>query len=397
MWLFWYFTCTAVWIGLVAALVHGLSLPFCRGGASFYFQHTVVDIAKLISNFTERGPQLWNFIRLTLSDFCGIDSWNGILLFDFWGSRSKFFGGKPGPKSGWRWRRFNSPAWWRLLSVVLIASARGEGCGRPMASAGVPLQQWAHDFIDSGTKQHGTRPVTSLAPLSWTPTDNFVEKRSMKRAYTRACRDGVSWYQGRAYTPDDFPVHLRQTQLPDKSQAALKSSGRKDLHQYNQRQCSKRRLQILSWNVGGLSQARLDEIRTWASEQHIGIITLLETRWPWSSEWEDSSFLYIHSGVPGDRSCGILLMIAKWLCPSCSVRWKESIPGRLLHLQLRLQPRSMDFVACYQYCYNNQPNRLKDRKRWWEHFLQLVGTCLRDMSWQLQGTSTAHFLLQAHM
>ena len=142
-----------------------------------------------------------------------------------------------------------------------------------------------------------------------------------------------------------FLSFYRDKPYPQGHRLLCNHRGRKDLNIYNQRQCSKRRIQILSWNVGGLSQARLDEVPTWALEQQIGVVTLLETRWPWVSEWEDSRFLYIHSGVPGDRSCGILIMIAKWLCPSSDLRWSESIPGRLLHVQLRLRPRPLDFVS----------------------------------------------------
>ena len=32
-----------------------------------------------------------------------------------------------------------------------------------------------------------------------------VQKRSFKRAYARALRDGVAWYRGQRLTPGDFP------------------------------------------------------------------------------------------------------------------------------------------------------------------------------------------------
>jgi hypothetical protein len=69
-----------------------------------------------------------------------LQHWNDKLLFESWGLQSILIGGKPGPKSGWYWRRLSPPFWWRLilLCATLVASTRGEGCGRPMASAEVP-------------------------------------------------------------------------------------------------------------------------------------------------------------------------------------------------------------------------------------------------------------------
>ena len=374
MWIFWQLTCVTVLFGATLYLVHGFPSPFCRGGVLFNF--AFLSQQALTFWFTLRS--VWNSFELARTNLDGLIShtktWRSFLLCDFWGHWAFTSCGKPGPKSGWcQLFAFNLIVRLLLLSALLGADIRGEGCGRPMASTEVPLPQWATDFIREGTKQHGTRPGLSLDQLSWSPTDNFVKKRSMKRAYARACRDGVCWYKGRPYTPADFPKTLQNISTGTDLPKALKPSGRCDLQRYNQQHSSKRRIQILSWNVGGLSQARLDEVRVWAMEQQIGIIALVETRWPWVSEWEDDKFLYVHSGKPGDRSSGILTMIAKWLCPSSNLRWFESIPGRLMHLQLRLQPRSLDFVACYQYCFAPTTARLQERKRWWDQFSATVG------------------------
>ena len=374
MWHFWQFICLVTLTGSAAVLEHGDFLPFCRGGAYSDLQIIVLALAILNSTHIARRSLWWPRLILSFSELDALRYKFNNFLLDFLGSTFTILCGKPGPKSGWCQLPVPKLLVRLLLLIVLFgADIRGEGCGRPMASTEVPLPQWATDFIRDGTKQHGTRPALRLAHLSWSPTDSFVKKRSMKRAYARACRDGVCWYKGRPYTPTDFPQTL---QLKDNSTVLskqLKPSGRCDLQRYNQRHSSRRRIQILSWNVGGLSQARLDEVRLWALEQQIGITALLETRWPWVSEWEDEKFLYVHSGKPGDRSCGILIMIAKWLCPSSNLRWIESVPGRLVHMQLRIQPRPLDFVACYQFCFAPTHARLQERKRWWDQFSALVG------------------------
>ncbi|CAL1170116.1 unnamed protein product, partial [Cladocopium goreaui] len=137
-----------------------------------------------------------------------------------------------------------------------------------------------------------------------------------------------------------------------------------DLTRYNRKHCNKRRANFVTWNVAGLSQSKLDEVRHWALTQNITALALVETRWPWTSEWQDPHWQYVHSGDPSSRSSGILIMISRTI--STDLRWRECLPGRLVHVQLRLSPRYLDFLACYQFCFQSNAMRQADRQRWWE-------------------------------
>ena len=144
------------------------------------------------------------------------------------------------------------------------------------------------------------------------------------------------------------------------------------MKRFNDKHCSRRRVQFLSWNVASLSQSKLDEIRIWALEQNISALALLETRWSWSGEWQDEHWQYVHSGDPRSRGSGILIMICRRL--STDLRWRECLPGRLVHVQLRLSPRNLDFLACYQYSFQHNATRQADRLRWWEGFESVLST-----------------------
>ena len=285
--------------------------------------------------------------------------WSQIFVLNF-GQRS--LAGSPGPKSG----RHQLLPQGLDLSLTLCALAftgdGGEGCSRTMATAEAPLPYWIHDLPTEGAKQHGPRPQANSEFLSWSSTTSSIKKRSIRRAFRRACRDGVCWYKGRSYTPLDFPQQLQGTQ--PLQHRPLKPSGEYDLTRYNRKHCNKRRANFVTWNVAGLSQSKLDEVRHWALTQNITALALVETRWPWTSEWQDPHWQYVHSGDPSSRSSGILIMISRTI--STDLRWRECLPGRLVHVQLRLSPRYLDFLACYQFCFQSNAMRQADRQRWWE-------------------------------
>ena len=366
---------------------HGDFLPFCRGGflttLQLIFDWRPLGLVQLSRRWLHLVIELTCFIQDLGTSKCLGKIERGLHPPSFaYNSHivsgqvhSSSCGGKPGPKSGKCWLNWQRLPGWRLLFfwLTMISSTRGEGCERPVAFTEVPQSNWITDFVKLGTKQHGTRPAFCLDSLSRSSADTAVKKRSLRRAFHRACRDGISWYKGCPYTPADFPKGLQATWNPASISAPLQPSGKTDLSNFNYKHRSTRRIQILSWNTGGLSQAKLDEIRTWALTQNVQIISLQETRWPWIGEWEDPHFSYVHSGVTGDKSGGILMMVSKQLCQAHALRWCDPVPGRLLHLQLRLQPRTLDLVACYQHCYAPRPGRLAERQRWWDQFTALIG------------------------
>jgi len=60
-------------------------------------------------------------------------------------------------------------------------------------------------------KVHGPPPPKGsglLKNLTNLKQMTHVQKRSFKRAYARALRDGIAWYRGQHLTPDDFPCNM---------------------------------------------------------------------------------------------------------------------------------------------------------------------------------------------
>ena len=111
--------------------------------------------------------------------------------------------GGPGPNSG---RSRNSKLYhifWVVLLIQLFQMTSqtwsgGEGCVFTTEDTEAPAT-WETALINQlGAKPRGTQP-TNCFGNPWLPLDS-VKKRSLKRAYNRALRDGSCWYRGQCYT-----------------------------------------------------------------------------------------------------------------------------------------------------------------------------------------------------
>ena len=239
-----------------------------------------------------------------------------------------------------------------------------------METAGVSTMLQDPRLPPVDTKLHGNWPYVCSGTKPSTP-GHKVLKRSLMRAYKRAISGGFAWYKGKCMTVSDFQnMHFANKNMlsagqPDQSRSLQN-------HQYyNLKKAPKGRVTCVSWNCGGLSQHKLDEVRLWSSAQNIQITMLLETHWGFSNTWSDGWHI-IHSGIEGQRKAGIAVMIAQSLCTAAQLQWHEVIPGHLLHIRVQLPGHPLDIVCCYQHtCLRTQAN-MQLRATWWSHLDHLL-------------------------
>lgn len=194
--------------------------------------------------------------------------------------------------------------------------------------------------------------------------DTPVKKRSMRRAFVRACTSGLAWYKGRCYTPQDFPKSLQSSRPAPDQPASFKPRSHAEGNSKNQ---DTRRMRLFHWNTGGLASPKLDEIKIWLETQQIEAALLTETRMSFEGEWSDAKWHHIHTGQPGDRGGGIMCLLSKRLCNSQQIRWRPVLNGRILHVQVHTQPRYLDVVGCYQFAQGHTAKRKTERQNWWNH------------------------------
>ena len=344
-------------IHLVANKIFGLCNWFLIGG-------TILLLAKL-------ALELWFHIHLAQhSIHCDSDRDCSTQ-----GAYKQQPNGESGPKSR------HSTAWRHrigLLSILLLGylqqqRCRGEGCDFAMEVTQVPHH--ATTEHSDGTKQHGMQPTMCLGTPLGTAAfqqQNQVVKRSLLRAYKRALREGFSWYKGKHYGPEDFErmgcrirasQHLRAT--PQPVQPA-------DWTHCNRHHAAKRRFTMLQWNSGGLSAARLDEVKAWLVMNQVDIAVIVETRWRFDSTWSDTHWNLIHSGEGESIGKGILVLVSKRLCNANDIQWTAYATGRLVHIRLMISPRPLDILACYQHSYHPTQQCLKQRERWWNQLADAI-------------------------
>lgn len=212
-------------------------------------------------------------------------------------------------------------------------------------------------------KQHGTQPPMCAGTPIELPNckPSRVVKRSLQRAQRRAHSQGFAWYRGQCWTPNDFLRIGMQpiVQTPPKPKQY-------DLATCNASQGPRRRMTCLTWNCGGLSTHRLDELKQWLAMHQVHIAVITETRWSFQSEWSDNAWHHIHSADENHRGSGVLLLISKRLCDANDLRWQTVIPGRLVHARILLQPRHLDIVGCYQHVHSGHAKSMPLREAFWK-------------------------------
>ena len=245
----------------------------------------------------------------------------------------------------------------------------GEGCGF------LPWEPTGAEFTPEQlatlmtAKIHGQPPPMGYGPPKY-PSNmcdmTTIQKRSFKRAFARAQRDGAAWYRGMCMTPSDFPAHMPLPKHPRPSRPAgvpiPPPSKVSTTH----------RLNVVQFNVGGLSTHKLEEIKTWGTSIHADIIVLLETRWSFSSEWTDEAWHAIHSGSVADRADGVLVLIRQGVAQASQIGSATLLAGRLLHIRLHFRQRACDLICCYNYMDDRTTARLHQRASFW----QMLDTCL---------------------
>ena len=112
---------------------------------------------------------------------------------------------------------------------------------------------------------------------------------------------------------------------------------------------SDQRLNIVQFNVGGLSTHKLEEIKQWGLHIQADIIVLLESRWSFSSEWSDGTWHALHSGTPDDRADVILVLFRSSTIQEHQIGSAAIIPGRLVHIRLHYRQRACDILCCYNF------------------------------------------------
>ena len=283
-----------------------------------------------------------------------------------------------GPKSGGHPQRFINLLLCRtvlrfaLLSTQLWGLA-GVRVGEIVANSpevALPALQRPH----SAAKPRAPVLTDYNVPPGLAITTTRVQKRSYARFLRRLTTYGKAVYKGQTYSrplgPVPAAVSHATLQDPGPTPGAAPTS---------------HRWRIVSWNAGGLSQPKLDELFLWLQMEAlqgrpVHIMTIQETHWSFTSEWQSQGHWLIHSSLEKPaRRAGVLQILRQDFVSSQQVRTAHVIPGRLVHTRLATEP-AISLITVYQHCWSTnsaqtptQDKLLEAREQLWTQLHRLVG------------------------
>ena len=187
-----------------------------------------------------------------------------------------------------------------------------------------------------------------------------IQKRSYKRALRRAQTEGSTMYRGRRRS--------RAVHLPCDSSVpgSVKPSKRS-------------RLEVITWNVDGLSDILYAEIKHWLNNNCTAdILMLQETHWNFTGEWSESGWNFCHSSSGRRGSGGVLVAVRESSFPAALVKWQEVAPGHMLHLRGECGLQQVDVLCVYQHALTlkdqNESGVMKKRALLWKQLDKWLGS-----------------------
>ena len=195
-------------------------------------------------------------------------------------------------------------------------------------------------------------------------------KRSFRKARMRAFQHGETWYRGRRHTAASLQA-LHGVAMPNR-RPARHVKGEPG-----------RRLQVLTYNAGGLSAAGWQEFLAWLRTQPHKIIALQETHWQTEGVFDVEGWHCISSGsTKDDRYSGVMVLISSSVAGPSDIRHATLIPGRLLHVKVSRASNTnaaIDILAVYQHVWRSHMS-VEDNHRFRKEVWAEVSKTLSGLS-----------------
>ena len=186
--------------------------------------------------------------------------------------------------------------------------------------------------------------------LNEAPHLKAIRKRSLFRALRRLDRTGRTTYRGHRFT---LPLADISPRTPPRSiRPQLDGRARPRLH-------------VMSWNAGGLSSDRYQQLLLWLQGpgKHLHVVAVQETHWRHDASYKVPGWHAYHFPCSAtDKSAGILILVNQLLYPPHKVQLTCLVKGRLIHLRLELSPSaySLSTPLCRQ-CSAQRPGGSESR------------------------------------
>ena len=264
---------------------------------------------------------------------------------------------RTGPKSGHIHRHKQSAVLFRLIVFLLHVL--------PLRAVNVDVRVGGlaatPPGASSGAKPSGIREASVPELERADPTR--IAKRTYRRAYARAVRQGGSYYQGRWRELSWYQKTKIQPVCVPRTRQVRSAAGH--------------HIRVCTWNAGGLTRPTFQELETWIRDRGIDVMFIQETKWADEYCWDNPEYSYVHSAGTQkvDKVGGVLTIVSTRLAKSSDIQFHHVWAGRLLHVRVPAGGSSIDLLNVYQYSANEKPETLHRRQQ----FLQRLQKCLAGL------------------
>ena len=173
-----------------------------------------------------------------------------------------------------------------------------------------------------------------------------ARKRAYRRARRRAELHGGTVYRGRWMTAAALGTSQQASDVPVAARDAP-FSGRSPAGR------TRPRLQVRSYNVGGVTSSVYDVIHHWLTTSCTDdIVILQELHWGCGrtdNSWSIPGWHIVTSADAQQRFSGIGVFVSARVATTEQISYRSHIPGRLLHVRCANPQVTLDVVAGYQW------------------------------------------------
>ena len=277
--------------------------------------------------------------------------------------RSSYPGPKPGAgpsTSASRYEQgFRRCRWlfWIFIFLSLhpvsgVGESRVEAHTSGVSEAGVSLSN-KHALPHEGAGAAGQSEAHPSASLAYP----WSAKRAFRRARARAAK-GPTMYRGRLCTASELQAQYGQP-LPQRQPRAdrqVQDGSRARPHQEARHPA--RRVEVLTFNVSGLSSAMWQELQAWLATKEASaydVIMLQETHWSQMSEFKSGPWHCVGTPVADKDKCsGLATLIHSRLGPAEAIQCKTYLKGRVTLTRVHQQFGALDVINVYQHVWRSK-------------------------------------------
>ena len=247
----------------------------------------------------------------------------------------------------------------------------------------------------------------------------LVRKRALQRARKRAFKDGGTWYKNRWVTCRDIGepgephvlasrAHLHMLRGCEPKMPVLPSWPPTPTTAGSRGPRMPRHgLGVLSFNLGGFSNAGFDEFQRWlhleTTKQAVHVVFLQET-WRGSTEFRTKDWLWIQSGRSPVVGQGVAVLLNTRFADSACVRYAERRVGRVLMVMVPalrghpLRRRPTTLICAYQHARISEQAEVYDRRaKIWALLHQVVAAVPRRHLLLLAGDLNTPLRYNGHL